>query len=156
MTSLLPEYVNMLEKLPPLLDELSNCPARPLSSNRTFPREPGVYVIFEHDSPLYTGRSKNIRQRIGNHISGRAEQSAFAFRLARRATDNLTATYRPEGSRKHLMSTPEFRMAFDQEIVRVRSMRATFVVIQDLLVQHLFEVYAATALKTPYNDFGTH
>lgn len=146
----------MIEQMPQLLDKLMNCALYPLRPRRLFPREPGVYVIYEADKPLYTGRSKNIWQRIGNHIGGRPEQSAFAFRLARNTTDNLVATYRPEGSRKNLMTTPAFRAAFDVESSRVQAMQARFVVIPNLLIQHLFEVYTATALKTPYNDFGTH
>ncbi|WP_169738466.1 GIY-YIG nuclease family protein [Afifella pfennigii] len=156
MAALLAEYRALLERLPPLLEELQRCTPHPLTERRHFPAAPGVYVIFEGAKPLYTGRSKNIRQRIGNHIAGRAEQSAFAFRLAREATGHLKASYKPLGSRKHLMANEEFRAAFERTTARLRAMSGRYVVIDDLLSQHLFEVYAATALKTPYNDFATH
>ncbi|MBZ8134694.1 GIY-YIG nuclease family protein [Afifella sp. IM 167] len=156
MAGLLPEYVALLEKLPPLLEELTRRELRPITDRASFPTEPGVYVIFEDGMPLYTGRTRNIRQRISNHTAGRPESSAFAFRLAREATGRVKATYKPTGSRKALMETEDFRAAFAEATMRVRAMSAKCVEVPDILIQHLFEVYAATALKTPYNDFATH
>src|ERR1700761_8917300 len=43
-----------------------------------------VYLFSEEGRPLYIGRSRNFRQRLGNHCraSSRSNQSSFAFKLA--------------------------------------------------------------------------
>jgi hypothetical protein len=92
---------------------------------------------------------------MANHTSGRAEQSAFAFRLARERTGIVTPSYRPEGSRKALMQTEDFLLAMQHCTMRVKSMGVGYVEIADSVTQHLFEVYCALALKTPYNEFKT-
>jgi|GWRWMinimDraft_15_1066023.scaffolds.fasta_scaffold96817_2 hypothetical protein len=38
---------------------------------------------------------------------------------------------------------------------RVRHMEVRFVQVLDNITQHLFEVYCALALQTPYNEFKT-
>lgn len=38
-------------------------------SDDDFPREPGVYVLYDiSDRPVYVGKSANIRRRIGEHV----------------------------------------------------------------------------------------
>jgi len=82
--------------------------------------------------------------------------AAFAFRLAREATGNLTATYKQEGSRSALMDDPPFRKAFDEGKKRIREMDLRFVQEDDPVRQAVLEIYVAVALQTPYNDFDTH
>ena len=54
---------------------------------------------------LYVGRSNDLRGRYGRHCRPGAthRQAAFAFRLARIATNRLAPTYAPEGGRSWLM-----------------------------------------------------
>jgi len=54
------------------------------------------------------------------------------------------------------MAQETFRNAFRSNVERIREMHARFVVIDDDLLQHLFEVYVHLALKTPHNSFATH
>ena len=82
--------------------------------------------------------------------------AAFAFRLAREETGFLKATYKAEGSRKALVDDPIFRAAFDSAKTRIREMDIRFVAEEDPLRQCVLEVYAAVALRTPFNDFDTH
>jgi hypothetical protein len=49
----------------------------------------------------------------------------------------------------------QFHDAFDQSIGRVRGMTARYVMIDCPLMQHMFEVYAAISLRTPFNEFTT-
>lgn len=154
MMDLEPAYRDAVMKMPKLLARLKTCPPTPASNASALPRSPGVYVLFDQKEAVYVGRSKNIRQRIGNHTSGRAEQSSFAFKLARLRTGR-SATYTPTGSRKQLMTDPAFVLAFGDGVEWIRALEVRYVVIEDDILQHLFEVYAALAFKTRYNEFRT-
>ena len=85
-----------------------------------------------------------------------AQNGAFAFRLAREATGQTKATYRPRGSRADLMRDPAFVRAFDDAKARIRAMDIRFVEETNPTRQCVLEVYVAVALRTPYNKFDTH
>lgn len=118
----------------------------------------GVYLFSEGGRHLYVGRSNGIRKRIGRHCRPSAAHwmATFAFRLARKKTRRLTATYRQKGSRADLLNDPAFAKAFREAKVRIQRMDIRFVEETDQTRQTLLELYAATALATPYNDFNTH
>lgn len=137
------------------LERLTAAPAAPLSQTQSFPDRGGCYVIEENGVFLYVGISKSIRQRMRNHTSGRPEQSAFAFKLARQEAGRKT-DYTKTNSMKTLSVDPEFLDAFARITTRVRAMTARFILIDDANSRYLFEHYAATRLNTPYNDFNTH
>jgi hypothetical protein len=84
-------------------------------------------------------------------------QAAFAFRLARKITGHVEASYRPgDGSRAGLMLDAQFAKAFNDAKERIREMDYRFVEETDQNRQALLEIYCAVVLETPYNDFGTH
>jgi hypothetical protein len=58
--------------------------------------------------------------------------------------------------RNLLQAIPEFRELFWQAKARVSRMTVRVVEIADPIEQTVFEVYAALALGTRYNDFETH
>lgn len=149
------EYEARLQQADQLLEDLGAQQPISLKNFGAVPAKPGVYVISEGGIDLYVGRTKNLKQRFRNHTSGRPEQSSFAFRLARKGSGHLKATYKPTGSRKKLMLDQQFHDAFDQSIGRVRGMTARYVMIDCPLMQHMFEVYAAISLRTPFNEFTT-
>lgn len=118
----------------------------------------GIYLFSEFGRPLYVGRTRTLKRRIGRHCRPGAthRMAAFAFRLARESTGKLKATYTTKGSRAALMQEPSFREAFDMAKERIRAMEVRFVEEPDPVCQTLLEVYVAIALGTPYNDFETH
>jgi hypothetical protein len=118
----------------------------------------GVYLFSEADIHFYVGRTSNLRQRLRNHcgVSSAHNQAVFAFKLARHATDNITATYVGLGTRERLSIDPAFAQAFIDSKTRVRSMQLRFVEEPDPLRQALLEIYTASLLKTKFNDFETH
>ena len=118
----------------------------------------GIYLFSENSSPLYVGRTRNIKVRIARHTRPGAthRMAAFAFHLAREVTGSLVATYKKEGSRKHLMEGLEFRQAFGDAKKRIRAMDLRFIEENDPIRQALLEIYVAVSLQTPYNDFDTH
>ncbi|MBY0533101.1 MAG: GIY-YIG nuclease family protein [Xanthobacteraceae bacterium] len=144
-----------VEQLKSLLDQLKAAPFMNLRELKQFPEASGCYALTEDSKYLYVGIARNFRQRMRNHTSGRAEQSAFAFKLARELTGRKTE-YTKAGSRKALMQDPIFVEAMKSTTSRVRSMRAQIVQIEDPSQRYLFEFFAALSLEAPYNDFNTH
>ncbi|MHB9026358.1 MAG: GIY-YIG nuclease family protein [Armatimonadota bacterium] len=133
-------------------------PVTPETLPQVMPRK-GIYLLSESDQHLYVGRSDDIRGRIGRHSkpSANHRKAAFAFRIAREETGYLRATYKPgDGSRDGLMANPVFRAAFEAAKRRIRQMDLRFVEEVDPVRQALLEIYVATVLETPYNDFGNH
>ncbi|MBI4502830.1 MAG: hypothetical protein HY700_16920 [Gemmatimonadetes bacterium] len=118
----------------------------------------GVYLFSERGRHLYVGRSNRLRRRIGRHcrLGATHRMGAFAFRLAREATGYLKATYKTEGSRSALLKNRRFAAAFVRAKARIRRMHVRYVEESDPVKQALLEIYVATVLKTPYNDFDTH
>jgi hypothetical protein len=66
------------------------------------------------------------------------------------------ASYAKEGSRDELCSHPVFGPAFTAAKGRVAAMDIRYVEEADPVRQALLEIYAATVLETPYNDFENH
>lgn len=147
-----------VEALPPLLERLLALPAVTVTTLPLRMPTRGVYLFSEGLTHLYVGRSNRMRQRLRNHGGPNAawRQAAFAFRLAREATGNTKASYKPEGSRKDLMKDPVFVSAFNAAKARIAQMDARFVEATDPLCQCLLEIYVAVTLETQYNDFDNH
>jgi hypothetical protein len=118
---------------------------------------PGVYLFTEKRRHLYCGRTKRpLKVRLLEHSRPSVKDAPFAFRLARKATGNHTASYKQdEKSRKELMKNPVFVAAFRKQKERIAKMSIRYVQADDPVTQALLEIYTATMLKTPYNDFGT-
>ncbi len=53
------------------------------------------------------------------------------------------------------MADGAFEFAFLEGVTRIRALRGRYVIVEDNILQHLFEAYAALALKTPYKEFRT-
>ena len=117
-----------------------------------------VYVFSEGDVPLYVGRSNRFSQRLGNHcrMGSQANQSSFAFKLAREAAGITEAAYSGNKTRDALMAQPEFAAGFTAAKERLNKMEIRFVEEPDQVQQALLEIYCAVALNSPYNHFGTH
>lgn len=126
-----------------------------LPPERAMPKS-GIYLFSENGESLYVGRTNTIRKRLQNHVTNSHNKATFAFLLARHDTGNLEASYKPEGSRAHLLEQPEFRAAFDRARDRIRGMDIQFVEEVDPIKQTILEVYAAFETQAKYNDFDNH
>jgi len=116
----------------------------------------GVYLFSENGENLYVGRTKRkISVRLKGHVNT-ADDCPFAWHLAREEMGVKKATYKKQGSRKHLLSQPEFRKAYESSKDRIRKMDVRFVGEQDPLKQALLEIYVAVSSNAKYNDFDTH
>jgi hypothetical protein len=147
------EFRKAVESLEPKFERLIG--AKPHPSGDSLPTK-GVYLFCEKGRPLYVGRSNNIPQRRRNHTrpSSGTNQAALAVLIARKETER-PVDYR-KGARERLLSDDAFMSAFKAAKNRVRNMEFRAVEERDQTCQALLEVYCTIALKTPYNDFGTH
>jgi predicted GIY-YIG superfamily endonuclease len=117
---------------------------------------PGVYLFTENRKDLYVGRGKNLKKRIPQHSPTRMTDAPFAFRLAREKTGMLKASYKPDAlSRKQLQKNPAFIKAFLAQAERIGKMSIRFVRVEDATTQALLEIYTATVLDAPHNEFTT-
>ena len=144
-----------VRRMPKLLRSLEESETIEISNvTGTIPKS-GVYVFYENDKPIYVGRSNNMRTRLRQHgrESSGHNQATFAFILAK---EQMKVDKKASTTREQLEKAPGFEEAFYEARRRVREMKIRFIPIGDQIDQALFEIYAALALRTPYNDFGTH
>jgi hypothetical protein len=153
------EFLQLADSLEPSFQRLMSAPPKRISELGAPARVPGVYLLSEGNRHLYVGRSNHIRNRMAGHSTPSAAPgtAAFAFRLAREATDNLHPSYKKGGgTRSELMARPDFRREFDNAKARIREMEVRTVEEAHPVRQALLEIYAATVLATPYNSFDNH
>lgn len=153
-----PGFAKLVDSLEPQYRSLVSMPAVKYDAlPRQIPSR-GIYLFSEGPSRLYVGRTNRLRQRLQNHCqqSGTHFTATFAFRIARHESGNVEATYKKTGSREALMRNPKFARAFQAAKQRVRAMDIRYVEEQDPTRQALLEIYVATVLRTPFNDFDTH
>jgi len=142
-----PKYRRLLSMRPVKYDALPReMPAR------------GIYLFSDGPFRLYVGRTNRLRQRLQNHCrpSGTHSTATLAFRIARYESGNFEATYTQAGSRAALLKDPKFARAFRSAKRCVRAMDIRYVEEEDPTRQALLEIYIATVLRTPFNDFDNH
>ena len=152
-------FASLIDSLEPkfqLLMAAASFKFAELSVQKHFPVS-GIYLFSECGRHLYVGRSADIKARLQGHcrLGSREDKAAFAFRLAREQMNVQEASYKPENSRKHLMTQEPFRVAFEAQKERLRRMDIRVVEESDHNRQALLEMYAAISLETPYNTFRT-
>ena len=152
------EFRELVEKVEEAYQSLiQQSPIRPAQLPSDLP-ERGIYLFSEAAEHLYVGRTDNLRRRIQEHSrpSSNHNKATFAFRMARLETGHAMASYNQEGSRRELEADPVFGPVFDRSKARIRSMHLRFVEEKDPTKQALLEIYAATVLRSPFNDFENH
>jgi len=152
------QFRQIIEHVENKYKELMNAPSfKCCDAPKDLRDKPGIYVFLENDVPLYVGRADDIRKRLLNHRYRSHNTATLAFLLARHATGILNASYKPTGSRAHLLhSNPMFLAAFDKARARIGNMDVRVVVEADPIRQALLEIYAAFVSGAKYNDFGNH
>jgi len=116
----------------------------------------GLYALSEGGKYRYVGITRNLRRLWLGHRYGGSGAATLAIRFARERTKRLPAYTSAEGL-KALLKTDKFIAAFKDAKIPIRQMDLRFLEWDgndaDLAV---LEIYAARALKTPYNDFSPH
>lgn len=153
-----PRFQELVESLEPKYSALlSMPPVRFASLPKDIPLR-GIYLLSEGSDHFYVGRTNGIRKRLQNHcrLSGTHFAATFAFRIARHTTGMTKASYSQAGSRRELSTHAVFGPAFEAAKRRVNAMDIRFVEEVDPVRQALLEIYVASALQTPFNDFDNH
>ena len=145
-------FQNILGNLEPLLEELQRSDLLTWDDLDRVPQR-GIYVFYEGDKPIYTGRSRRMRQRIREHgaKSSRHESATFALKLLREAIGD-------SNSRKYTRSElqEKYPDLYEAQREKVRNMRFRVVKVEDSALQYVFEAYVIFALcTTRYNSFET-
>lgn len=154
-----PDFADLIESLQPSLERLmASKPFKFSELSKQMVPEAGVYLFSQGAEHLYVGRTNSIRGRLQNHCrpGSNDSQASFAFLLAREKTGFTKATYRPGGSRKHLMQTESFKQVFDEQKALLRTLDIRVAEEANPYRQALLEMYVAVALKTPHNSFDNH
>lgn len=153
-----PDFRKFVESLEPKFQQLISM--QPVQYRTLPPGLPkrGLYLFSENGKHLYVGRTNYLRQRLRGHCIPSATHftATFAFRMAREKTGFLKAAYCTKGSRAELVNHPVFGPAFIEAKGRISGMDIRFVEETDPVSQALLEIYVATVLATPYNDFDNH
>ena len=114
------------------------------------PETPGVYVLIERETPVYVGRTGNLRKRLLQHRRPSVKRGSLASTITR-------LDVRESGEDEDDL----YAAAHD----RVRAMRFRYVEVpedrDDGACQALLEIYAALQLGTlrcmrGYNEFRNH
>jgi hypothetical protein len=151
-------FAVLVESLEPTFQRLMQM--SPVNAERlpsVMPQQ-GIYLFSDGKTHMYVGRSDNIRRRIALHcrVSSQHNQATFAFRMARSKTGQTQAAYTSSGSRLQMAKDAVFGPAFTASKARIRTLDLRFVEEADPTRQALLEIYIATVLETPYNDFANH
>lgn len=151
-------FKDFVEKLEPKFQQLILMkPIKYSNLPRHLPKR-GLYLFSDGDDHLYVGRTNRLRERLRGHCIPSATHftATFAFRIARQETGILKATYKTEGSRAELVSHDVFGPAFLEAKARIAEMDIRYVEEDEPVSQALLEIYVATVLGTPFNDFDNH
>lgn len=108
----------------------------------------GIYVFYDNETPIYVGRTNNMRMRdrIKEHSrkSSNKNSATFAFLIAKKNTNKN-----------------DFK-AYDNEFTnakeQVSKMRIKIIEVNDPIIQTILEPYIAFHLDTisGYNSFRAH
>jgi len=149
-------FERVVAKMPTLLESLQASAALSRDGLGSIPQR-GVYVFYDSGVPTYVGRSNRLRQRLLEHGQPNSthHSATFAFILAPEEAEKRNLDLQSM-QRMALQKHPVFGELFREAKYRVSKMKVRVVGVTDPIEQTVFEVYAALALGTSYNDFKTH
>jgi hypothetical protein len=153
-----PRFKTFIDSLEPKFQQLiSMTPIKYCELPRDLPQR-GIYLFSEGQEHLYVGRTNRLRERLRGHCIPSATHftATFAFRIAREKSGFQKATYKTEGSRAELIKHEVFGPTFIRAKARIADMHIRYVEENDPVSQALLEIYVATVLHTPFNDFDNH
>lgn len=156
------QFKRYIDGFPAKLEELKRSKLVTINDSKTIPKDRGIYVFYESDKPVYTGRSNNLRERLQTHSRKCAShhQASFAFLRARKNFREKVPDQRSKvtsAPRSTLESDPKFKKLFVKAKEEVGKMGIRYVIVDDQIEQTLFEVYVAMALDTlEMNSFDNH
>lgn len=112
---------------------------------------PGCYILMEEKAPVYVGISKNVLQRLRQHVRGTTHfDASLAYRIAAHKMPH-------QHTRSKAMEQEAFKFEFDVAKGYLRSLSVAYVKILNPLALYVFEPYCAMRFNTgKWNTFETH
>lgn len=112
---------------------------------------PGCYVLIDRGKPIYVGISKNVLQRLRQHVRGTTHfDASLAYRIAAQRMPH-------RHTRAKAMEADEFKAQFDTAKMYLRSLQVAYVKIINPLALYVFEPYCAIRFDTSeWNTFEAH
>jgi|UPI000591A174 hypothetical protein len=108
---------------------------------------PGIYLLFHDGTPFYVGISRNVLNRLKQHVTGKSHYSAsLAYKLAKDRIPDFT------GKRSEM----DISFINKAQVYMLEHCKASVLPIYNTEQLYLLELYTAMQLKTPYNTFETH
>ena len=149
-------FDRLVAEMPRLLKELKSQPPMTRANLARIPKQ-GIYVFYENNEAIYVGRSNRMKERIQEHSRQSSDNysATFALRLAKEEYGRNHVIPKSV-TNKDLLNISEFKSLFSKAKERVAGMKIRVLKSEDQVEQTLLEIYAALALNTRYNDFGTH
>lgn len=159
---------DVVARLPGLLADLLASPVYGLGPNRSAPPAThGVYLFSDDMGPMYVGRAgwterarragrpgfSNFNTRLRSHTYARDNEGTFAYRLT---CEEFRKREQPLGlTRATNCANEMFMVEFRRQCARVTLMEFRIIEITNDRLAAVFEIYAATVLRTRYNSFAT-
>jgi hypothetical protein len=142
-TNVLPElYRQLLEKMrdSPTVEALLITPT-------LLPNVRACYVFADDQRTIYVGITKNLRQRIFDHVGDDPSRANLALRIAAK---NLAVPLR------QIKLVPNFIKAFSDAQHYLKVSRLSWIEVPDAMSLYLIEPFVAMKLDThEYNKFDT-
>lgn len=142
------------DALPKLFDALidRNKEAKTLTSHLSetlnhLPKNRACYVFYEGERPLYVGISRNLRDRVKQHLSARPSQANLCVRFAASAL-GLTVS--------QAVISEHFQEQFRLANARLLTCTISWIEVDDAMTLYLLEPFVAMKLDTQeFNRFDT-
>lgn len=111
----------------------------------------GCYVLIDAGTPIYVGISRSVIARLRQHVFGKTHfDASLAYRMAAKKTPH-------DVTRSKAMQDADFKSAFDEAQIYLRSLTCATIAIENPLELYLFEAFCAMELDTAvWNTFATH
>ncbi len=148
-------FKSHVERIPGLYANLINAEKFAVKPRSSWKGVKAIYIFWNEENAVHVGRTRNLQNRLGAHLSNSHYSASFVFKQARLATQ-IRASYRPGESRAKLFTDLDFRAEFDKQMLLLKECRLSFLEVECHVDQYLLELYAAMELKFTLEEFDTH
>ncbi|MCU9847608.1 GIY-YIG nuclease family protein [Defluviimonas sp. WL0024] len=148
-------WIEMARRAEHKAELFAELPKHPFEDALRMKGQAGIYALFEGGLPVYVGRTRNLAGRFRAHVTDSHNSASFALKRTREI-HGLSATYKAEGSRQHLVSSSPTRETFLREIEKIRMMEFQFSEITDPIDQYLLELALTLHYELPLDGFDSH
>jgi len=153
-----PAFLQLIDAMEGKLTRMEESPAVAFPFQVGTTALKGGYVFYLDGNAQYTGRSNDVPKRLKQHslVGSGYRSAAFAMRIAKRQL-GLPRTYHlSRDHNDHPLNDPRLPDAFEAAKAKIRNMSVRVIEENDPTRQALLEIYIATRLGCPYNDFDNH